>query len=187
MQIESTKLPGVMILTPKRYGDARGFFEESWSSATMAAIGHDLNFVQDNHSFSTRVGTVRGLHYQAPPMGQDKLVRCGRGALYDVAVDIRQGSDTYGDWVGVTLSFENGKQLVVPQGFLHGFMTLTPDCEIIYKCTRPYAPQYEGGVAWNDPDIGIDWPDLGPAIVSDKDKQAQRFADFSSPFKMGDY
>ena len=146
MQIEDTPLSGVKILTPRRFGDHRGFFCESWNRQTMAAHGLTYEFVQDNHSFSTQVGTLRGLHFQAPPHAQDKLVRCGRGRLFDVAVDIRRGSPTYGQWVGVELSFENGKQLLVPAGFLHGFVTREPETEIIYKCTDVYAPDTEGAV-----------------------------------------
>ncbi len=182
LTVTPTNLPDVVILAPARHGDARGFFSESWSAAHMAAAGLHFDFVQDNHSFSTRKGTVRGLHFQAPPRAQDKLVRCGRGALYDVAVDIRRGSATYGQWTGVELSFENGLQLLVPAGFAHGFMTLTPDCEIIYKCTDIYAPQTEGAVAWDDPDIGIIWPQADAAILSDKDRAAAPLSALDSPF-----
>ncbi|NHX27277.1 dTDP-4-dehydrorhamnose 3,5-epimerase, partial [Escherichia coli] len=123
MTVEETPLPGVMLLTPRRFGDARGYFAETWNARRMAAVGLDLNFVQDNHSLSAAVGTVRGMHFQAPPHAQGKLVRCGRGALYDVVVDIRKGSPTYGQWFGAELSAENGKQLWVPAGFAHGFVT----------------------------------------------------------------
>lgn len=182
LTVTSTNLPDVMILEPARHGDARGFFSESWSAAHMAAAGLNFDFVQDNHSFSTREGTVRGLHFQGPPHAQDKLVRCGRGALYDVAVDIRRESPTYGQWTGVELSFENGRQMLVPAGFAHGFMTLTPDCEIIYKCTDTYAPQTEDAVLWNDPAIGIDWPLADAAILSDKDASAPPLAALDTPF-----
>jgi dTDP-4-dehydrorhamnose 3,5-epimerase len=182
MQIERTPLADCVVLTPARYGDARGFFSESWNKTRMEATGLHYDFVQDNHSFSSKAGTVRGLHYQSPPHAQDKLVRCGRGALYDVAVDVRTGSPTYGQWFGVELSFENGKQLLVPAGFLHGFMTLTPDCEVLYKCTDYYAPECDGAVIWNDPDIGIEWPNMGEAVLSDKDKAAPYLKDFDSPF-----
>jgi len=183
MLIEDTALPGVKILTPKRFGDARGFFSESWSARVMAEHGLDHAFVQDNHSLSARVGTVRGLHFQSPPHAQDKLVRCGRGRLYDVAVDIRRGSPTYGHWVGVELSFENGKQLLVPAGFLHGFVTREPDTEIVYKCTDYYAPECDGAVRWNDPDIGIDWGIAeADALLSDKDANAPFLAAFETPF-----
>ncbi|WP_282078378.1 dTDP-4-dehydrorhamnose 3,5-epimerase [Epibacterium ulvae] len=180
MQIEETRLAGVVILTPQRFGDARGFFSESWNRQRMLDHGIDLEFVQDNHSMSSDVGTVRGLHFQAPPHAQDKLVRCGQGALLDVAVDIRKGSPTYGHWVGVELSAENGKQLLVPKGFLHGFMTRAPQTEIIYKCTDYYAPDCDGAVAWNS--CGIDWDFEGAAILSDKDAAAPALADFDSPF-----
>ena len=182
MQIEETALQGVYILTPARFGDARGFFSESWNRRRMAEQGFDLDFVQDNHSVSAQVGTIRGLHFQAPPAAQDKLVRCGRGRLWDVAVDIRKGSPTYGRWIGVELSAENGRQLLIPKGFLHGFSTRAPHTEIIYKCTDYYAPECDGAVRFNDPDIGIDWGIEGEAVLSPKDAAAQLFADFDSPF-----
>ncbi len=182
LDVQTTALSGVLLLTPRRFGDDRGFFCESWNKARMAEAGIDLDFVQDNHSFSAQKGTVRGLHFQSPPHAQDKLVRCGRGALFDVAVDIRKDSPTFGKWVGYELSFENGHQLLVPAGFLHGFMTLTDDCEICYKCTDYYAPECDGAVVWNDPDIGIEWPlDVTP-ILSTKDEAAPKLADFNSPF-----
>ncbi|NCO87103.1 MAG: dTDP-4-dehydrorhamnose 3,5-epimerase [Rhodobacterales bacterium] len=183
MQIEETSLPGVLILTPARHGDARGFFSESWSRRVMAARGLDLDFVQDNHSLSGQPGTVRGLHYQAPPHAQDKLVRCGRGAILDVAVDFRRGSPTYGRWVAVELSAENGRQLLVPKGFLHGFATLAPQSEIIYKCTDYYAPECDGAVRFDDPAIGIDWGfDTQGAVLSVKDAAAPLLAQVVSPF-----
>lgn len=183
MRIETTPLPGLKILTPKRFGDARGFFCESWSRRVMAEHGLDFDFVQDNHSLSARTGTVRGLHFQAPPHAQAKLVRCGRGALFDVAVDIRRGSPTYGRWFGVDLTFENGRQLLVPTGFLHGFVTREPETEIVYKCTDYYAPDCDGAVRWDDPDIGIDW-NIGETdpVLSDKDAAAPFLAAFDSPF-----
>ena len=139
MQIEPTALAGVLVLTPARHGDARGFFSESWNRKTLREAGVDLpEFVQDNHSLSAATGTLRGLHFQAPPHAQGKLVRCVRGRLLDVAVDVRLGSPTYGQWVGVELSYENGRQLWVPPGFLHGFVTREPDTEIVYKCTAHY-------------------------------------------------
>jgi dTDP-4-dehydrorhamnose 3,5-epimerase len=184
--VEKTKLDGVVILTPRRFGDARGFFSESWSRRVMAEHGFDIDWVQDNHSLSGQVGTVRGLHFQAPPHAQDKLVRCGRGALFDVVVDIRRGSPTYGQWVGVELSFENGRQVLVPKGFLHGFATRAPDTEIIYKCSDYYAPECDGAVKFDCPDIGIDWG-LGTTkpILSEKDAAAPGFAAFKSPFEYG--
>lgn len=183
MNIDTTPLEGVLIITPNRFGDHRGFFEETWSHKLLAEAGINIDFVQDNHSMSQSAGTVRGLHFQAPPTAQDKLVRCGRGALFDVAVDIRRGSPTYGQWFGTELSFENGRQLLVPAGFAHGFATLKPDTEIVYKCSDYYAPQSEGALLWDDPAIGIDWG-LGDtaAILSDKDAQATGLAGFDSPF-----
>ncbi len=182
MQIEKTALEGVIILTPARFGDHRGFFSESWNKARLIEAGLDLpEFVQDNHSLSAQVGTVRGLHFQAPPHAQGKLVRCGRGRLFDVAVDIRRGSPTFGHWTGTELSFENGRQLWVPEGFLHGFMTQEPDTEIIYKCTDHYAPDCDGAVAWDS--CGIDWPlDGATPVLSEKDEQAMPFDTFESPF-----
>jgi len=180
MQIEDTPLNSVKILTPNRFGDARGFFSESWNRKLLADHGIDLDFVQDNHSMSAQVGTVRGLHFQSPPAAQDKLVRCGQGALFDVAVDIRKGSPTYGQWFGLELSAENGKQLLVPKGFLHGFITRAPNTEIIYKCTDYYAPDCDGAVRWDS--CGIDWNHQGDAVLSDKDLVAPALADFDSPF-----
>ena len=183
MDVEHTKLEGVKVLTPRRFGDERGFFSESWSQRVMAVEGLDYDWVQDNHSLSARKGTVRGLHFQAPPHAQDKLVRCGKGALFDVAVDIRKGSPTYGQAFGTVLSFENGKQLLVPKGFLHGFSTLEPDTEIIYKCSDYYAPECDGAVRFDSPDLGIDWQlDGTDALLSEKDANAVLFADFDSPF-----
>lgn len=182
MNIEKTALEGVLILTPARFGDHRGFFSESYSRKVMADHGVDIEFVQDNHSLSREVGTIRGLHFQGPPHAQDKLVRCGKGALFDVAVDIRTGSPTYGQWVGCELSFENGRQLLVPAGFAHGFVTLQPDTEIIYKCSDYYAPETEGALIWNDPDIGIDWPLTGQPVLSGKDAVAPGLQGFDSPF-----
>lgn len=181
MLVEQTSLPGVLLLTPTRFGDARGFFSESWNRRTLAEHGISHDFVQDNHSLSAQVGTVRGLHFQAPPHAQAKLVRCGRGVLFDVAVDIRRGSPTYGQWVGYELSFENGRQLLVPEGFLHGFATRAPDTEILYKCTDYYAPSADGAVHFAS--CGIDWGlDENEAILSDKDRAAPALADFDSPF-----
>ena len=183
MIIENTVLPGVVILTPQRFGDSCGFFSECWNRRQMEKVGIDIDFVQDNHSLSEQVGTVRGLHYQAPPRAQAKLVRCGRGALFDVSVDIRKGSPTFGQWVGCELSFDNGKQLLIPAGFLHGFVTREPMSEIIYKCSDYYTPECDGAVRFDDPDIGIDWG-IGQdmAVFSDKDAEAPVLADFDTPF-----
>ena len=184
MQIEKTKLDGVLILTPRRFGDARGWFSEVWNRETLAKAGVDYDFVQDNHSMSAAVGTVRGLHFQSPPHAQTKLVRCGRGTVFDVAVDIRIGSPSYGQWLGVELSAENGRQLLIPAGFLHGFVTRAPESELLYKCSDVYAPDCDGAVRFDDPDIGIDWGiDPAAAILSDKDRAAPFLRDFQSPFQ----
>ena len=181
MELKITSLPGVVALIPRRFGDTRGFFSESWNRKRMLDHGIEIDFVQDNHSLSAQVGTVRGLHFQSPPHAQDKLVRCGKGRLFDVAVDVRRGSPTFGQWIGEELSFENGRQLLVPKGFLHGFMTLEPDTEIIYKCSDYYAPECDGAVHWDS--CGVDWPiDVATPVLSDKDKVAQTLADFESPF-----
>ncbi|MFS4583683.1 dTDP-4-dehydrorhamnose 3,5-epimerase [Phaeobacter sp. C3_T13_0] len=180
MQIEETALPGVKIVTPARFGDTRGFFSECWNHARMTEAGIDLEFVQDNHSLSMEPGTLRGLHFQAPPHAQAKLVRCGQGVLFDVAVDIRKGSPTYGRWVGVELSAENGRQLLIPAGFLHGFVTRVPRTEVLYKCSDYYAPDCDGAVAWDS--CGIDWGVLDAPVLSEKDAKAPRFEDFDSPF-----
>ncbi|GAB5447856.1 dTDP-4-dehydrorhamnose 3,5-epimerase [Gymnodinialimonas sp.] len=182
MDIEQTGLEGLLVITPKRFGDARGFFAETYSATKLAEQGITTTFVQDNHSLSAEVGTIRGLHFQAPPHAQDKLVRCGRGRLFDVAVDIRKGSPTYGQWFGIELTFENGKQLLVPAGFAHGFVTREPGTEIIYKCSDFYAPETEGAVIWNDPEIGIDWGLSDAPILSDKDAIAPALRDLDSPF-----
>lgn len=183
MQIEQTKLPGVAILTPKRFGDDRGFFSEVWNRDSLRSHGIDIDFVQDNHSLSRAVGVVRGLHYQSPPHAQDKLVRVGAGAVLDVAVDARVGSPTYGRWVSVELSAENGRQLLIPKGFLHGFVTLQPNSELLYKCSDVYAPDCDGAVHFADPDLCIDWG-IPPAdaVLSAKDAAAPSFTDFKSPF-----
>lgn len=183
VKIEETDLPGVFILTPRVFGDARGSFQESWNRATLAQLGIDLDFVQDNQSVSALAGTVRGLHYQAPPHAQDKLVRVGRGAILDVAVDVRRGSPSYGRWVGVELSAGNARQLLIPKGFLHGFVTREPDTLVLYKASDVYAPACDGAVHFADPDLGIDWGiDPATAVLSDKDARAPRFADWQSPF-----
>ena len=186
MNIEQTSLSGVLILTPRRFGDARGWFTEVWSKSALAAKGIDIDFVQDNHSCSRDVGTVRGLHFQSPPHAQAKLVRCGRGRVFDVAVDIRKGSPTFGKWTGVDLSAENGRQLLIPAGFLHGFVTREPDSELLYKCSEVYAPDCDGAVRFDDPDIGIDWGlDPAKAILSEKDRAAPNLQNFATPFVYG--
>ena len=178
------KVSGLIHLTPIRICDNRGFFGETYSHRRYAEMGIDVDFVQDNHSLSRAVGTLRGLHYQGPPHAQGKLVRCGHGAIFDVAVDIRLGSPTYGDWQGYELSAKNGHQLYVPVGFAHGFVTLEPDSEIVYKCTDYYAPETEGAVRWDS--CGIDWHLSVDPILSDKDAIAPALADFDSPFIYGE-
>ena len=181
MLVRETSLPGFVVLEPKRFGDARGFFCETWNAESMAKAGFDVAFVQDNHSMSAETGTLRGLHFQAPPHAQSKLVRCGRGRLFDVAVDIRKDSPTYGQWVGEELSFDNGRQLLIPEGFLHGFVTREPMTEIVYKCSDFYAPDADGSVHWDS--CGVDWGLNALPIVSEKDAKALAFDEFESPFQ----
>ena len=184
-EIVATGLPGVFRVTPPRFGDARGYFSEVWSRASLAESGLDLPaFVQDNVSLSRAAGTLRGLHFQTPPKAQGKLVRCGRGRLFDVAVDARRGSPSYGRWHGEELSAENGRQLWIPAGFLHGFLTLEPDTEAVYKVTAPYDAACDGAVRWDT--CGIAWPLAGlDPVLSAKDAAAPAFADFISPFLWG--
>jgi dTDP-4-dehydrorhamnose 3,5-epimerase len=186
MDIRATALPDVKVLTPRRFGDARGYFCEVWHGPRMAGLGFDVAFLQDNESLSATQGTLRGLHYQAPPFAQTKLVRVARGAIIDVAVDARKGSPDYGRWVAEEISAENGAQFFVPRGFLHGFVTLAPDTLVLYKVDNVYDRDSDGGVLWNDPDIGVDWGiDPAAAILSDKDTSAPRFRDWVSPFEYG--
>jgi dTDP-4-dehydrorhamnose 3,5-epimerase len=168
--VEETAIPAVKVVTARKFGDFRGYFSEVYNRRDFAAAGLDLDFVQDNQSLSALVGTIRGLHFQAPPFAQDKLVRVTRGAILDLAVDIRRSSPTYGRHVAVELSAENWRQLLIPAGFLHGFCTLAPDTEVIYKVTHYYSPEHDLGVAWNDPDIAIAWPTQArDAILSARD------------------
>ena len=182
MDCEKTPLEGAVVLTPRRFGDARGWFSEVWNAQTLKTQGINVDFVQDNHSYSAPKGTLRGLHYQAPPHAQAKLVRCATGAVWDVAVDIRQGSATFGAWHGVELSAENGRQFYIPEGFLHAFVTLTDDAEVLYKCTDFYAPDCDGAVRWDSAGLAIEWPLEGAPILSDKDAAAPDFADWTTPF-----
>lgn len=170
MNVVKTDIDGLLILEPKVFGDARGFFYESFNQqAFNAATGLDVQFVQDNHSRSSK-GVLRGLHYQLPPHAQGKLVRCVRGAVFDVAVDIRSGSATFGKWVGVELSEDNNRQFWIPPGFAHGFVTLTDSADFLYKTTAYYAPTHDRSIAWNDPGISILWPNVGvPPQLSGKD------------------
>ena len=176
MNIIETAIPGVLIIEPRVFGDARGFFMETWNAAGFAGAGLDLTFVQDNHSRSQK-GVLRGLHFQNPgPQG--KLVRVTNGAVFDVAVDLRESSPTFGQWVGVELSAANRRMFWVPEGFAHGFLTLEDDTDFLYKCTAPYAPQSEFTLAWNDPAVGIEWPVTGPdPIISEKDARGLALAD----------
>ena len=171
MNVIETALAGVRILEPQVFGDTRGWFMESWSKKKMEDAGIIVDFVQDNHSFSAQKGTLRGLHYQLNPMAQAKLLRVSRGAIFDVAVDIRRGSPTYAKWVGVELTAENARQLFIPRGFAHGFITLTDDVEVQYKADNFYAPTCDGNIRWDDPEIGVAWP-LAPVVLSEKDAKA---------------
>lgn len=178
MQVERQAIPEIVLLTPQRFGDSRGFFSETFSARRFTEAVSDVAFVQDNHSLSATAGTVRGLHCQIAPSVQGKLVRCVRGAIWDVAVDIRHGSPTYGRHVAAVLSAENWRQLWVPGGFLHGFCTLEPDTEVIYKVTADYDRAAERGVIWNDPDLALPWPvAAGAEMLSDKDRILPRLAD----------
>lgn len=171
MQVTKTALDGVLIIEPKVFGDARGWFMETWSARKFEAAGLKFNFVQDNQSYSAHRGTLRGLHYQTAPFAQAKLVRCTRGKLLDVAVDIREGSETFAKWVAVELSAENKKQLLIPRGFAHAFLTLTDDVEIQYKADNFYAPMCDGNIRWNDSEIKIEWP-FTPRLLAEKDANA---------------
>lgn len=183
MDVVSLEIPEVKIITPRRFSDDRGFFSETYNARGFKAAGVDVDFIQDNHSFSAKAGTVRGLHFQAPPHAQSKLVRVLRGAIIDVAVDARKSSPTFGKWVKAEISAENGKQIFVPKGFLHGFATLEPDTEVAYKVDAFYDGASDGSVKWNDPDLAIDWGVAeGTAALSDKDAKAQSWAAFASPF-----
>lgn len=182
MMVQDLGIDGLVLVTPRRFGDDRGWFTESWSARAMAEAGLEYHWVQDNHSFSAQRGTLRGLHYQSPPHAQDKLVRCTRGAVLDVGLDARVGSPTFGAWRAVELSPANGAQLFLPKGFLHGFLTLTEDCEVQYKCTDYYAPEADGSVRWDS--AGVDWGFDGTPVLSAKDAAAPAFADWTSPFTM---
>lgn len=168
MRVLETKLDGVYLFEPHVFRDGRGFFMESYNERVMEELGFSFHFVQDNHSLSVAAGTIRGLHYQEEPMAQTKLVRVTRGAIYDVAVDLRKDSPTFGKWVGVILSTENYRQILIPKGFAHGFCTLVRNTEVLYKVDQFYSPEHDKGIRWNDPEIGIDWPVSEP-ILSEKD------------------
>ncbi|SDE28409.1 dTDP-4-dehydrorhamnose 3,5-epimerase [Rhodospira trueperi] len=185
MQVEALAIPDVKIIRPKKVADHRGFFSETYSRTALTAAGIHLDFVQDNHSLSTTPGTLRGLHVQIPPMAQDKLVRVVRGAVFDVAVDIRAGSPTFGQWVGAIISAVEWNQILVPAGFAQGFLTLEPDTEVHYKVTNPYAPDCDKGLAWNDPDLDITWPlppGLDVPVLSERDGRQPRLRDLPAWF-----
>ena len=187
MKIVDTPLVGVKILRPKRIEDQRGYFTETWNRRSLTAFGVDVEFVQDNQSYSRHKGTVRGLHFQLPPHAQDKLVRVVVGKIWDVAVDIRKGSSTYGCWTGCELSAKNGWQLYIPKGFMHGFATLEANTEIVYKCSDYYVPSSECVVRYDDPTIGINWKiSDSEAILSLKDSSAPLLIDIDNPFQIND-
>ena len=184
MQVEDTAIAAVKIVTPKKHGDSRGFFSEVYNKSAFEREGLHYAFVQDNHSFSATVGTLRGLHFQTPPFAQDKLLRVSRGRILDVAVDVRRSSATFGRYVAVELSADNWRQVLIPIGFAHGFVTLEPDTEVLYKTTAPYSPAHDRGVAWDDPDIGIAWPmPAGGPTVSDRDRRWPRLKDAPELFE----
>jgi dTDP-4-dehydrorhamnose 3,5-epimerase len=185
MNVIETKLEGVVIIEPDVFGDHRGFFMESYTKNKYEDLGLNFDFVQDNHSLSTEAGTLRGLHYQKNPMALVKIVRAIRGAIYDVAVDIRKGSPTYGEWVSAILTAENKRQLVIPKGFAHGICTLVGDTEIIYKVDEYYSPENDMGCLWSDPDLGIEWPYSNP-ILSEKDAKQPRLEDAVNNFVYGE-
>jgi dTDP-4-dehydrorhamnose 3,5-epimerase len=183
LTVESLAIPDVKIIRPKKHGDARGFFSETYSKKAFAEAEITLDFVQDNHAFSATQGTVRGLHFQSAPFAQDKLVRVVRGAILDVAVDLRRASPTYGKHVSAVISPHEWNQILVPVGFAHGLVTLEPDTEVLYKVTNYYAPQHDLGLLWNDPALGIAWPvSEADAVLSAKDKAQPRLADLPAYF-----
>ncbi|MDL2314034.1 dTDP-4-dehydrorhamnose 3,5-epimerase [Desulfovibrio sp. OttesenSCG-928-C14] len=181
MEIIESGLAGLLLLKPKVFADERGFFMETFRQDWLPALGLHDPFIQDNHARSEAAGVMRGLHFQAPPKAQSKLVSVVAGSVYDVAVDIRKGSSTYGQWRGFALSARGKERLLVPRGFAHGYMTLEPGTEVQYKVDAYYAPECEGGILWNDPDLNISWPDL-EAILSEKDRKLPRFVNFITPF-----
>ncbi|MBO0756076.1 MAG: dTDP-4-dehydrorhamnose 3,5-epimerase [Bradyrhizobiaceae bacterium] len=182
VELIPTDIAEVKVIRTPKFGDHRGFFSEVYNKQALTEAGIDIDFVQDNHSLSAEKGTVRGLHFQTPPFAQDKLVRVARGTIFDVAVDLRRRSPTYGKHVSAILSAAAWNQILVPIGFAHGFMTLEPDTEVIYKVSNYYAPKHDKGLLWNDADLAIAWP-LQAAILSDKDRQQPRLSELVSPFE----
>ena len=180
MEVQELELPGVKKITPKRFTDERGFFQETWNSLTFRKNVCAVDFVQDNHSCSAQAGTIRGLHFQREPFAQGKLIRVIHGSIFDVVVDVRPDYNTFGKHLTMTLDAISGVQLWVPIGFLHGFCTLEPDTEVLYKVTNYYSREHDGGVVWNDPDLKISWP-VKPqnAVLSEKDKHLPRWRDLS--------
>lgn len=184
MEVTTFPIAGLACLTPPRFGDSRGAFSETYSKRALAGAIGEVEFVQDNHSWSACCGTVRGLHFQLPPFAQAKLIRVGRGAILDVVVDLRSGSPSYGKHARVELSAANRKQLFVPAGFAHGFCTLEDDTDVLYKVAAYYSPEHDRAILWSDPDLGIAWPvAVEDAIVSDKDARAPQLKDIAPPFK----
>ncbi len=181
--VEHLAIPGVVMIKPRKFADSRGWFMETWKAPDFSALGVTADFVQDNHSLSKQRGTIRGLHFQTPPHEQAKLVRVVSGAVYDVAVDLRRGSATYGKHCGATLTASGGEQLFVPRGFAHGFCTLEDNTEVVYKVDGLYSPQCDAGLFWGDPNLAIEWPlPRDSVLVSDKDAKLPGFASFLSPF-----
>tara|TARA_B100000886_G_scaffold330257_1_gene280503 strand:+ start:1460 stop:2026 length:567 start_codon:yes stop_codon:yes gene_type:complete len=184
--LQRLSIPDVWVYSPKIFPDNRGFFSEVYNKRTLQQVGIDLTFVQDNQSFNHEKNIIRGLHFQRPPFAQEKLVRVSAGSIIDVAVDIRRGSPHYGKYVTQILSSKNGQQLFIPEGFLHGFVTLEENTEVLYKCTEHYSPEHEVTVIFDDPDLDVDWKtDTRQCLVSDKDKQGVSFCGLQTPFSFG--
>lgn len=181
MEILSLAIPDVKIISPRRFNDDRGYFSETWSRTKLKAAGLDVDFCQENQSLSVEAGTIRGLHFQTPPRAQDKLVRVVRGRIWDVAVDIRRASPTYGKWVAAEVSSEAWNQIFIPRGFAHGFCTLEPNCEVVYMVSDDYSAENDAGILWNDAALDIPWPTANP-ILSDKDRNAPPLSSIENPF-----
>lgn len=182
MNVEHLAIPDVKLIIPRRFADTRGYFSETWNRRSYAKVGIDVDFVQDNFSLSRSVGTVRGLHFQTNPFAQGKLVRVLKGQVFDVAVDLRRRSNTYGEWVSAILTSENGEQLYIPPGFAHGFATLQPDTEVSYKVTNYYSPENDCGVRWDDPQINVAWPVHDRPVISEKDEKLPFLAELEAAF-----